>query len=58
MTLCDASVLIALINSRDRNHNRCVSVLPQLGAPLITTWPCYAETMHLLGQSVISSRPR
>lgn len=49
MTLCDASALVALINARDRNHDRCVNVLPQLRAPLITTWPCYAETMHLLG---------
>jgi uncharacterized protein len=49
MTLCDASALIALINARDRNHDRCVNVLPKLKAPLIITWPCYAETMHLLG---------
>jgi uncharacterized protein len=49
MTICDASALIALINARDRNHDRCVKALPQLNAPLITTWACYAETMHLLG---------
>ncbi len=49
MTLCDASALIALINARDRNHDRCVKALPQLKAPLITTWACYAEIMHLLG---------
>ncbi|MFM2431233.1 MAG: hypothetical protein RLZZ511_2446 [Cyanobacteriota bacterium] len=49
MTLCDASALIALINANDRNHDRCVNALSQLNAPLITTWACYAETMHLLG---------
>lgn len=49
MTVCDASALIALINKKDRNHDRCVNVLPELSAPLITTGSCFTETMHLLG---------
>ena len=57
MTICDASALIALINKSvgeasrngNRNHDRCVNVLPELSAPLITTWSCFTETMHLLG---------
>ena len=49
MTICDASALIALINKNDRSHDRCVSMLPELSAPLITTWSCFTETMHLLG---------
>ena len=49
MTICDASALIALINKNDCNHDRCVNVLPELSAPLITTWSCFTETMHLLG---------
>ena len=48
MTLCDASALVALINRRDNNHNRCVDALPKLTAPLITTWSCFTEAMHLL----------
>ncbi|MEA5420801.1 PIN domain-containing protein [Spirulina sp. CCNP1310] len=50
MTLCDASVLIALINADDENHNRCVNALSVLPAPLITTWSCFTEAMHLLGR--------
>jgi uncharacterized protein len=50
VTLCDASVLIALINQGDTNHQRCVDVLPQLSAPLITTLPCFTEAMYLLGR--------
>lgn len=50
MTICDASTLIALINQRDTNHKRCVSVLAELLAPLITTWSCFTEAMHLRGR--------
>jgi len=48
--LCDASALIALINHDDDNHDRCVSVLPVLPAPLVTTWSCFTEAMYLLGR--------
>jgi uncharacterized protein len=47
--LCDASALIALINQSDANHQRCVDTLPQLLAPLLTTWSCFTEAMYLLG---------
>jgi len=50
MTLCDAGPLIALINDRDRNHTRCVGLLPMLSTPLLTTWPCIAEAMYFLGK--------
>lgn len=50
MTLCDASALIALINQDDDNHDRCVTVLPVLPAPLVTTWSCFTEAMYLLGR--------
>ncbi len=49
MIICDASALIALINRNDSNHQRCVDILPQLSAPLITTWSCFTEAMYLLG---------
>jgi predicted nucleic acid-binding protein len=48
--LCDASSLIALINQDDDNHDRCVTVLPVLPAPLVTTWSCFTEAMYLLGR--------
>lgn len=50
MTLCDASALIALINQGDDSHSRCVEVLSNLPAPLITTWSCFTEAMYLLGR--------
>jgi uncharacterized protein len=50
VTLCDASPLIALINQSDISHIRCVSALPSLPAPLVTTWSCFTEAMYLLGR--------
>ena len=50
MTICDASALIALINVSDQSHQRCKNYLSQLDAPLITTWSCFTEGMHMLGQ--------
>jgi uncharacterized protein len=50
MMLCDASALIALINQGDTNHGRCVATLTGVSAPLITTWSCFTEAMHLLGR--------
>ena len=47
MTLCDTAPLIALVNVRDKNYGRCVLTLKTLQRPLITTWPCFAEAMHL-----------
>jgi len=47
MTLCDTAPLISLVNARDKNHGRCVLTLKTLQRPLVTTWPCFAEAMHL-----------
>jgi uncharacterized protein len=32
------------------HHQRCVDILPQLSAPLVTTWACFTEAMYLLGR--------
>lgn len=50
MTLCDTGPLVALLNSGDVNHRRCVAALPGLASPLLTTWPCCTETRYLLGR--------
>lgn len=50
MRVCDAFALIALINQSDANHQRCVDILPQLLASLLTTWSCFTEAMYLLGR--------
>ena len=52
MTLCDTSAIIALLSRNDKNHQRCVDALNNLEAPLITTWPCLVEAMHILGRDV------
>ena len=49
MTLTDAGPLIALVNRNDPHHAECVAALTNLpAAPLLTTWPCFTEAMHLL----------
>jgi uncharacterized protein len=50
MTLCDAGPLVALVDrSETSNHERCNAVLPQLPAPLLTTWACFTEAIYFLG---------
>lgn len=52
MTLCDTGPLVALIDSDDPHHPRCVAALDQLPADaLLTTWPCFTEAMYLLGRA-------
>ena len=49
MTLCDTGPLVALIDHDDQHHDRCVESLGRLPpTPLVTTWPCLTEAMHLL----------
>lgn len=50
MILCDAGPLVALIDTADTHHVECTAILPRLSGPLITTWPCLTEAMHLLGR--------
>ncbi len=50
MILTDTGPLIALLDNRDNFHNICVETLESLPPePLLTTWPCFTETMHILG---------
>jgi predicted nucleic acid-binding protein len=52
VTLCDAGPLFALVDARQAElHRRCKEVLPQLSAPLVTTWPSFAEAMYLAHRS-------
>lgn len=51
MTLCDTGPLVALIDTTDQYHQACVDGLAALpAAPLLTTWPCFTEAMHLLNR--------
>lgn len=48
--LSDAGPLVALLDEDDRGHAACVSALPSLSLPLVTTWPCFTEALYLLGR--------
>jgi len=48
--LTDTGPLIALLDKRDNYHKNCVRVLGTLPPePMLTTWPCFTEAMHILG---------
>jgi uncharacterized protein len=51
MTLTDAGPLIALVDERDAHHEDCRAALDGLRLPLITTWPAFAEAMHIMRRS-------
>lgn len=51
MTLTDTGPLVAIVNVGEVAHARCDSLLPDLSAPLLTTWPCMTEAMYLLGKT-------
>ncbi len=50
MTLTDTGPLVALINRDDQHYAACTAALEANAVtfPLLTTWPCLAEAMHLL----------
>lgn len=48
MTLTNTGPLIALVDRGDKAHAVCVQELNVLSRPLLTTWPCMSEAMHLL----------
>lgn len=50
MMLVDAGPLIALIVSREPDHERCVTALRSIDLPLVTTWSAFTEAMHLVGR--------
>ena len=51
MIIVDAGPLVALIDKGQTDaHEKCSAVLRQLSGPLLTSWPCLAEAMYLLGK--------
>jgi predicted nucleic acid-binding protein len=49
MILCDTGPLVAIIDERDARHQDCAGALLNLETPLVTTWACLTEAMHLAG---------
>jgi predicted nucleic acid-binding protein len=48
MILVDAGPLVALVDSDDQHHAKCVVALKTLREPLATVWPPLTEAMYLL----------
>lgn len=52
MTPTDSGPLVALEDRKDPFHPAAVRAVARLPVgPLVTTWPCFTEAMHLLGRS-------
>ena len=47
MILCDAGVLLCLVDRTQPQHNAYRSWIISLAKPLITTWSCLTEAMYL-----------
>jgi len=50
--LCDTGIIVAAIRDDDKFHDAAITTLGRINEPLITTWPCLTEAMHLLGAQV------
>jgi uncharacterized protein len=47
MILCDAGVLLCLVDRTQSQHKAYRDVVIRLSAPLLTTWSCLTEAMYL-----------
>jgi uncharacterized protein len=47
MILCDAGVLLCLVDRTQPKHRAYRTVIPKLASPLVTTWSCMTEAMYL-----------
>jgi uncharacterized protein len=47
MILCDAGVLLCLVDRTQSQHKAYKSTVQRLVQPLITTWSCLTEAMYL-----------
>ncbi len=48
MILVDAGPLVALVDSDDQHHDKCVAAFRLLREPLATVWPPLVEALYLL----------
>jgi hypothetical protein len=45
--LCDAGVLLCLVDRTQPQHNAYRNAILRLASPLVTTWSCLTEAMYL-----------
>jgi uncharacterized protein len=45
--LCDTGVLLCLVDRSQPQHSACINTIGRVEKPLVTTWACLAEAMHL-----------
>lgn len=52
-TLTDTGPLFAMVDPQNQpeQFRRCTSLMLTLVLPLVTTWPCLSEAMHLAGRT-------
>lgn len=55
MILVDTGPLVALFDSRDGQHARCVRALKAIREPIVTTTPVLTEAFHMLGSASVGS---
>lgn len=58
MILCDASPLAALVCPDELPHQSCSDAFQRLSEPLLTTWVCFVEAMHIAGRGGRLDRQR
>lgn len=47
MILCDTGPLLCLVDRTQSQHEAYINIVRQIEKPLVTTWACVAEAMHL-----------
>lgn len=53
MMLCDTGPMVAMVDRDDPYHPECMAALGGISSDdFVTTWPCLAEAMHLLGRKL------
>ncbi|WP_080813851.1 type II toxin-antitoxin system VapC family toxin [Halomicronema hongdechloris] len=47
MILCDAGVLLCLVDRTQPKHSAYRNAVRRIASPLLTTWSCFTEAMYL-----------